>query len=158
MMVIGILFSSGIALAADVNTDCSRLKADASVSTPAAGKEPWRGTAILSLGGEQIVGDLVAYQDLKSIVFFPDGSYEGREVAYFSSTSGNFEVEDYYRVEPTDTPGKLMFHAEGNIVTGDGRFQSTFGRMNIRGPIYPDGEGGATSYLKANGSVCRMSK
>ena len=158
LFVVGSLVSGTVVMAAD-DADCARLKADFTVQTIAAGKEPWTGTnIILSIGHDQVVGDLVAYQDLKSIQFFPDGSYTGREVAYFTSTAGNFQVEDWYRVEPTDTPGKLMFHAEGNIVTGDGRFLSTFGRMNIRGPIYPNGEGGATSDLKVNGSICTLTK
>jgi len=155
MLIIGILSAAGTLFAAS-DTDCSNLKADVSVQTGKPGT--WFGLAVLSLGQEEIVGDVLVIQDLRSIVVEPDGSFSGRETAYFYSAAGNFTVLAEYRVEPTETPGKLQYHGVGNIVEGDKLFAAMFGRMRIRGPIYADPDGGATAELKANGSLCRLEK
>lgn len=156
MLVVATLVCGSVVMAAD-HANCTNLRSD-DLTLTNPGKGPWDGTATLMLDGEVIAGDVKAVQDLKSIRFFPDGSYEGFETADFTSAAGNFHVEDWYRVEPTDTPGKLMFHAEGNIVSGEGRFAGTFGRLKIRGPIYVDPERGALAELKVNGSLCTLSQ
>ena len=155
ILVAAILFSGNMALAADA--DCSHLKSDFSVSSSGP-KDGWQGkTVLISLGAEQIVGALSVHQDLLSIQFFPDGSYTGYESGEFTSLAGSFQFEDWYRVEPTDSPDKLQFKAEGNILTGGtGRFESAFGRLKIHGTITPAFNGGGTADLKATGSVCTL--